>query len=181
MSNSPTNRERYELRRYGVPTYKHTDLPSLRQPKQQPLQQTTTTTTEQTSVSMHQEGDPPPPQHRATDNLTPDYFRGLSTENADLWMVAIENWRSYRQMNEEQTKSGIRLFCGIVQHSGTRRCRTTKRKPLPNSRPPLKNDIRLRNVISGSVRENSLISIRLLTNPWRIFWPTSRCSQKCRS
>ena len=46
MSNPPTNRERYELRCYGVPTYKHIDLPSVRQPKQQPLQQTTTTTTE---------------------------------------------------------------------------------------------------------------------------------------
>ena len=44
---------------------------------------------------MQQEEDPPPPppppQHRVTDNLAPEYFRGLSTENADLWMVSIEN------------------------------------------------------------------------------------------
>ena len=115
MSNPPTNRERYELRRYDVPTYKHTDLPSVRQPKQKPLQQTTTTTTEHTAANMHQEGDPsppppPPPQHRATDNLAPEYFRGLSIENTDLWMISIENWRSYRQMNEEQTKAAIPLF-----------------------------------------------------------------------
>ena len=75
MSNPPTNRELYELRHYGVPTYKHTDLPWVRQPKQQPLQQTTTTT-EHTAANMHQEGDPPPspPQHRATDNLASEYF-----------------------------------------------------------------------------------------------------------
>ena len=74
MSNPPTNRERYELQRYGIPMYKHTDLPSVGQPKQQPLQQTTTTTTEHTAANMHQEGDPPPPQHRATDNLAPEYL-----------------------------------------------------------------------------------------------------------
>ena len=53
---------------------------------------------------------PPPPEHRATDNLASEYFRGLSTENADLWMIPIENGRSYRQMNEEQTKAAIPLF-----------------------------------------------------------------------
>ena len=53
---------------------------------------------------------PPPPQQHATYNLAPEYFKGLSTENADLWMTSIENWRSYRQMSEEQTKAAIPLF-----------------------------------------------------------------------
>ena len=82
MSNPPANRERYELRRFGPPTYKYTDLPA-----------------EHTAPTMHEaeEGQPPPPQpqqQRATDNLAPEYFKGLSTVNADLWMTSIENWDS---------------------------------------------------------------------------------------
>ena len=62
---------------------------------------------------MHEADEEQPPplqQQRATDNLAPEYFKELSTENADLWMICIENWRSYRQMNEEQTKAAIPLF-----------------------------------------------------------------------
>ena len=45
---------------------------------------------------MHQaaEGEhqppPPPQQQRATDNLALEYFKGLSSENADLWMTSID-------------------------------------------------------------------------------------------
>ena len=53
---------------------------------------------------------PPSQQHRGTDNLAPEYFRGLTTENANIWMISIDNWRTYRQMNEKQTKAAIPLF-----------------------------------------------------------------------
>ena len=112
MSNLPSNRERYELRRFGPPSYKYTDLTREHQPKQQTAPHTTLTSTHHTAPNMHEaeEGNPPPPQQRATDNLAPEYFKGLSSENADLWMTTIENWRSYRLMNEEQTKAAIPLF-----------------------------------------------------------------------
>ena len=93
MSNPPANRERYELRRFGPPTYKYTDLPA-----QQTAPRTTSKSHHHTAPNMYEaeEGQPPPPppqQQRATDNLAPEYFKGLSTENADLWMTSIENWR----------------------------------------------------------------------------------------
>ena len=78
----------------SLPAQNSSSIDPQRQLKQQPLQQTTTTTTtEHTAANMHQEGDPPPPppHHRATNNLAPEYFRGLTTENADLWMISIEN------------------------------------------------------------------------------------------
>ena len=90
MSNPPANRERYELRRFGPPTYKYTDLPAEHKPRQQTAPQTTSKSIHHTTPNMHEadEGNPPPPppppQHRATDNLAPEYFKGLSTENADL-------------------------------------------------------------------------------------------------
>ena len=52
----------------------------------------------------------PPQKYRGTDNLEPEYFRGLTTENADSRMISIENWRAYRQINEEETKAAIPLF-----------------------------------------------------------------------
>ena len=127
MSNPPANRERYELRRFGPPTYKYTDLPAEHKSRQQTAPHTTSKSNHYTTPNMHEadEGDPPPPppppQHRATDNLAPEYFKGLSTENADLWMTSIENWRQYRQMNEDQTKAAIPLFLGREQHTGIRR------------------------------------------------------------
>ena len=53
---------------------------------------------------------PPPPQHRATNNLASGYFKGVSSKNADLWIIFIENWRTYRQMNEDQIKAAIPIF-----------------------------------------------------------------------
>ena len=52
----------------------------------------------------------PPQQYRGTDNLESEYFRGLTNENADSRMISIENWRAYRQMNEEETNAAILLF-----------------------------------------------------------------------
>ena len=95
------------------PKYKYTDLSAEQKPKQQTAPHTTSTSTHHTAPNMHEadEEQPPPPlPQRATDNLAPEYFKGLSTENADLWMTSIENWRSYRKINKEQTKAAIPLF-----------------------------------------------------------------------
>ena len=82
MSNPPSNRERYELRRFGPPKYKYTDLPAEHKAKQQTAPHTTSTSTHHTAPNMHEADEehppppPPPPLQRAADNLAPEYFKG---------------------------------------------------------------------------------------------------------
>ena len=129
MSNSSSNRERFELRRFGPPSYKYTDLPRDHQPKQQTAPHTISISAHHTAPNMHeaQEGNPPPPslpppQQRATDNLAPEYFKGLSSENAgdDLHRELAILSANERRTNQGRYPSLFQGWCGTLVPSTSR-------------------------------------------------------------